>query len=123
MPLNTAEHLAATRMFINERPVNVVFERIAKVSDGQGGWVKTPLATLPPQTVRKVATSRLADLSSRTTEDGAVVVPSAYLIGMPDLDVQRYDKVAIDGVPHEVVYVTRLPEWRVQAEVVEISGG
>lgn len=123
MALNTAEHLAATQMFINERPVSVVFERVSKVPDGQGGWTKTPLASLAPQVVRKVATSRLADLSARTTEDGAVVVPSAYLIGMPDTDVQRYDKCDINGVPHEVVYVARLPEWRVQAEVVEISGG
>lgn len=122
MALNTAEHLAATKMFIDERPIDVVFQRVSKVSDGQGGWTKTPLATLPPQTMRKVATSRLADLSTRVTENGATVVPSAYLICMPDTDVQRYDKCVIDGVPHEVVYVTRLPEWRVQAEVVETSG-
>ena len=122
MPLNTAEHLAATQMFIDERPIDVVFQRVSKVSDGQGGWTKSPSAPLPPQAMRKVATARLADLSARTTEDGAVVVPSAYLIGMPDVDVQRYDKCELYGVMHEVVYVTRLPEWRVQAEVVEISG-
>lgn len=122
MALNTAEHLAATKMFIDQRPIDVVFERVSKVSDGEGGWTKTPLATLPPQQCRKVATSRLADLSARTTENGSVVVPSAYLICMPDVDVQRYDKCELYGVPHEVVYVSRLPEWRVQAEVVEISG-
>lgn len=122
MALNTAEHLAATQMFIDERPINVVFARVSKVSDGQGGWIKTPLASLPAQRVRKVATSRLADLSARVTEDGATIVPSAYLIGMPSMDVQRYDKCVIDGVPHEVVYISRLPEWRTQAEVVETSG-
>ncbi len=122
MALNTAEHLAATQLFINERPIDVVFERVSKVSDGQGGWIKTPLSTLPAQTVRKVATSRLADISTRVSEDGAVVVPSAYLICMPDVDVQRYDKCVIDGIPHEVVFINRLPEWRVQAEVVESSG-
>lgn len=122
MALNTAEHLAATQMFIDQRPIDVVFERVSKTSDGQGGWTKTPLATLSPQTMRKVATSRLADVATRTTEDGSVIVPSAYLICMPDVDVQRYDKCVLYGIKHEVVYVTRLPEWRVQAEVVEIGG-
>jgi hypothetical protein len=122
MALNTAEHLAATQMFINERPVNVVFTRVSKASDGQGGWVKTGPTPLAAQQVRKVATSRLADVSTRVTENGAVVVPTAYLIGMPTLNVQRYDKCVIDGVPHEVVFVGRLPEWRIQAEVVETSG-
>jgi len=119
MALDSAEHVALTQMFIDQRPIDVVLQRSAKVSDGQGGWTKTPLTTLPPQRVRKVATARLADLTARTTEDGAVVVPTAYLVCMPDVDIQRYDTFELAGILHEVLYVTRLPEWRVQAEVVE----
>lgn len=119
MALNTADHLAATQMFIDERPVDVAIERITKIVDGQGGWTKSPPTTLPPQRVRKVAQGRVSDTKQRMASDGALVIPTAVLIGMPDLDVQRYDKFSLYGVLHEVVWVTRLPEWRTSAEVVE----
>ena len=122
MALDTPEHLAATRMFIDQRPENIVLSRVTQVLDGQGGWTKSSPTTLPPQTMRKVATARLADLTARTTEDGATVVPTAYLIAMPDADIQRYDIFELDGVMHEVLYIGRLPEWRIQAEVVERRG-
>ena len=119
MALNTAEHLAATQMFINERPVMISFVRTVKTSDGQGGWTKTTPTTLSPQRVRKVAQGRVSDTTQRVSSDGAVVIPTSVLIGMPDLDVQRYDTFLYNGVPHEVLWVTRLPEWRTSAEVVE----
>lgn len=119
MALNTAEHLAATQMFIDERPIELALVRSTKVSDGEGGWTKTSPTTLSPQRVRKVAQGRIADTTQRMTSDGALVIPTAVLIAMPDFDVQRYDTFTLDGIPHEVLWVTRLPEWRVQAEVVE----
>jgi len=119
MALNTAEHLAATQMFIDERPVMITFTRSSKTADGQGGWTKTGPTPLSPQQCRKVAQGRIADTTQRMTSDGALVIPTSVLIAMPDFDVQRYDTFLYDGLPHEVLWVTRLPEWRVQAEVVE----
>lgn len=122
MALNTAEHLAATQMFINERPISIVVKRVTRTSDGQGGFTKSTPTNLSAQTVRKVARARMADVDTRVTEDGSVVVPTAVLIGMPSLNIQRYDVCDIGGVPHEVVFVSRLPEWRTHAEVVERNG-
>ena len=119
MALNTAEHLAATQMFIDERPIMLAFLRTVKTSDGQGGWTKTNPTPVSPQRVRKVAQGRVSDLTQRVGIDGALVVPTAVLIGMPDLDVQRYDTFIFEGINHEVLWVTRLPEWRTSAEVVE----
>jgi hypothetical protein len=119
MALDTAEHLAATQMFIDERPVSIVLQRSARVTDSQGGWTKGAPAPRTAQVMRKVASGRVMDMQERVTEDGSVVVPTASLIGMPDVDIERYDTFVLDGVKHEVVWVSRLPEWRMQAEIVE----
>lgn len=76
---------------------------------------------MAPQTMRKVGSSLRSNAESRTTEDGRVVTISANMIGLPSVDIAIGDKFTLDGVEHEVVGISRLPEWRVQAEVTELG--
>jgi len=119
--LATPFHLRQTQAFIACRPVEIRIERFKKVADGRGGFTlePDPASPLDSQTVRKVGSARIGATVERVTSDGRTVVPSATLIAMPDADIKRYDKFVLDGVPHEVVDVAILPEWRLSAEVFE----
>jgi len=121
MALDTRIHLLQTQKFVSERPVDIVVQRRRRQSDGKGGFKWVTGSSLPPQTVRKVGIGRLSATTERTTADGKVVVPNATIIALPQIDLQRYDKFEIDGIMHEVVAVSRLPEWRVSADVYEES--
>lgn len=109
-----------TRQFIDENPIEVVFTRRTKTPTASGGYTWTNPQQIQPQRVRKVIPDRQAATQGirRVTEDGTVIVPSALLIGMIDLDVQRFDLATIDGKIHEVVFVTRRPIF--QRTVVEV---
>lgn len=115
----SAIHLKQTEAFIAENPEAIVLTRRAKVVQQSGGWRYDAGVALLAQNFRKVAVGRVKDTVERVTEDGRTVIPSAVLIGLPERDIQRGDLFTLDGVPHEVVFVNRRPEWRVSAEVVE----
>lgn len=119
MALDTRIHLLQTQKFVSERPVDIVVQRRRRQSDGKGGFKLVPGGSLPSQTVRKVGIGRVGALHDVTTADGKIVTPTATIIALPQVDLQRYDKFEIDGVVHEVVAVSRLPEWRVSADVYE----
>lgn len=119
MSLNNRYHLRLTEAFINERPVDVILMRPVVVEDFSGGYVSSGSSPLPSQTVRKVASPFVRDAAARVITDGDQNRPSFTLIGMPDVDILKDDTFEIDGVWHRVTSVSRIPEWRVAADVVE----
>jgi hypothetical protein len=112
-------HLTQTRTFVEQNPVDIIVQRTPKVSDGKGGHRNGTPVDLPVQTVRKVGSSRITADKTFTTSDGLLVVPSATLIGLPDLDFQNGDQFTIGTTKFEIVGVDRDPPWRVQCAVVE----
>lgn len=118
-----AIHVKQTVAFINEAPMDIIIHRRHKEEVPSGGfkWVNDP--DLAPQTVRKlgryVSSANVGGSGSRTTTDGQVVVPNAIIIGLPDFDVQIGDTFDIDGISHEVMWVSDLPPWRRAVEVYE----
>lgn len=122
MSMASALHIRQTQAFIDENPMDIVVHRRHKVDTPSGGWTWEADADLASQTVRKVGkfvSSASSDGIARTTSDGKVVVPSSVVIGLPDWDVQIGDTFDIDGVEHEVVWISTLPVWRKAAEVYE----
>lgn len=114
-----ALHEKQTKAFIEQNSDLIVIRRRPRISDGAGGHTWGAEAALPAQTARKVGQGRVGALTERTTEDGAVVVPTAVLVCMPGADIQRFDHFTLGDTDHEVVWVNTLPEWRITAEVVE----
>lgn len=119
MALDSALHLKQTEAFINERPIEVIMRRRAKVATTAGGHARGPEVPLPPVTVRKVAQGRIGALTERTTEDGRTVVPTAVVIAMPTADIKRGDHFTFNDIDHEILFVNDTPEWRLSAEVLE----
>jgi hypothetical protein len=117
--LDSDLHLRQTATFIAENPVDIVVRRTSKIPDGRGGNQKDTTRSLPPQTVRRVGSTRISGTKQVMTVDGRLVIPTYALIGLPDVDIQRGDKFDIEGLPYEVVSISLTPPWRVQADVVE----
>lgn len=119
--LGSPPHLRQTQAFIEVRPIEIIIERTKRVPDGRGGFTLEPApgSPLPPQRVRKVGSARIGATVERVTSDGKTVIPSSTLIAFPNADIQRYDKFVLEGITHEVVDVSILPEWRLSAEVYE----
>jgi hypothetical protein len=119
-PLQSRFHRNMTSWFIRQRPSEVTIERRNHVADGSGGFIRSPVITLAPQTMRKVASARLSAVTNRTSADGDVVVPTAAMIAMDDADIKRDDRFYLEGRWHRVVsHPLRIPGWRTQADVVE----
>lgn len=118
MTLDTSLHLHQTQAFIDERPIEVVITRKEKVTTAAGGYRWANPEALPPQVMRLVEMLRIQGRESRMDSDGKLVVPTHIAVMMPDSDIQIHDSFpAYDGT-WEVVWVSKLPEWRWQAEVV-----
>lgn len=111
-------HRKQTAAYINQNAIEVVLRRGKWEADGKGGTLKAPPLPLPSQVCRMVAIGLVRAVTERTTADGRVVVPSYVLVGMPEFDVEVGDIFTYDDRDYEVVNVSRLPEWRTQAEVV-----
>jgi len=118
MSLATAEHLAATQMFIDANPNSFVLTRTARTSDGAGGFLPGTATVKTPQTMRLVGLGQLSASAERVSADGRIVRATFALVGMPNADVQVGDTFPFEGKTHEVLFVSKHPEWRVRAEVL-----
>lgn len=118
MTLATDLHLRATERFINVRPIDVVVTRSVRTDTAAGGKVRVPQAPLAAQTVRITELLRAQAKEARTNEDGDTVIPTHLAVAMPDADFQRKDTFTAYGERWEVVYVSRLPEWRISLELI-----
>lgn len=120
--MGSAIHLKQTDAFVAQRPVEIVLHRETKVPDGAGGWKTNANTAIAAQTFRLVPIGRVGALSTRTTPDGRIVTPTMSLVGTPPKDVEELDTFSIGEDNYEVVFVSRLPEWRVTAEVIQHRG-
>ncbi len=94
-----------TDQFIQENPVQVIVKRRPKVVTSAGGFRRGDPVPLAPQTFRKVEINLRTALSARTTEDGAVVVPSFMLVTPWNADIKNHDRMVIDDKDCEIVTV------------------
>lgn len=117
MAQNTAEHIAATQMFIDANPDSITLNRPTRGSDGAGGTVTTKTTTVSAQTMRLVALNQRSASETRITVDGEMVVPTYALVTLPSADVRVGDQFTLDGKLYEVVFVQDRPGWRRRAEV------
>lgn len=117
MSLATADHIAATQMFVDANPNSFVLSRTARVSDGAGGYVSGTTTVLDAQTMRLVGLSQLSASAERVSADGRIVRATFALIALPSADVAEGDVFTFEGKVHEVLFVSTHPEWRKRAEV------
>lgn len=110
-----------TEKFISYRPVSAVVKRPALTDDGAGGIRKGAHTALPPQRIRRVPTA--LNIQVDTSEMGRVERFDLYLVGMPDFDVQKGDVVEVGDNTYDVRFVSRIPEHRIAAGVVEVRDG
>jgi len=117
--LTLPQHLAQTAAFIAENPATITLTRETKGSDGQGGTATTGTTAIAAQTMRKVGSSRLRDVSDITTPDGRRVIPTAMLIGMPDANIQLWDTFTLGGEDWLVIGKNLDPPWRVECAITQ----
>lgn len=117
MSLATADHIAATQMFIDANANQFVLTRPTKVSDGAGGWQRSGQTVLDAQTMRLVGSSLQSAEASVVTADGQTVVPQFALVALPSADMAVGDTFTFEGATHEIVFVSTHPEWRKRAGV------
>ena len=112
-------HLKQTDAFVAENPSEINLIRRERQPDGKGGFIKLPPLALPPQTMRLVAQGNIGSVTTITTPDGRLVIPTFKLIGTPPIDIAELDTFILDDQPYEVVRISLLPAWCVQADVIE----
>lgn len=117
MTLTDPLHLRTTQRFIDQHPTTIVVTRTTSIPDGSGGRKKDNHRTMDPVVVRKVGSQFIAGSSNQVTPIGDVLIPTATLIAMPDVDLQKGDVFRIDGEPWKVEKTDRDPPWRLQAHV------
>lgn len=105
---------AQTQQWIDQNPSDVVLTRNTKVDNGAGGYTISG-TDLSSQRVRLVLQSGQGGIFRRNG-DGVMVKPTYKMSFTPLGDVQRGDTLTLDGVLHEVVWVTEFSYQRV-AEV------
>ena len=120
-------HLRLTRRFIEENPSVATVKRRTRSDDGEGGYALSDVDgegthTLDLNAVRLVQRRNLGDQSVRITPDGRSVVPTYIVVAMPDESIKEEDVILLGGQRYEVVFVSRSPQWRLSAEVVEFRG-
>lgn len=120
MSLASSAHLKLTERFIAERPIDITVMRRTEVATPAGGTRREAPVPLPAQTVRMVEPLRTQSRTERLDENGRVVVPTRVVIGMPDMDIERFDTFTAYGSEWKVVHISELPEWR---KSVEVTGG
>lgn len=104
-----------TDAFIKVSPVDLVFRRKTKVSDGKGGTKSAAETDVDAQTVRVVGVS---NGRPPITIDGRQLTINKNVVGMPGLDIELGDLFEYEDRLFEVVTVERDPSWRVVAGAV-----
>jgi hypothetical protein len=112
--LTAPGHIAMTRNFIDQNPVEVELVRSRKVATGTGGYTKgSELLAERKLRARLVA----AIPRSTVTDKGDTVVIVGSLICLPDANIEKGDQFLCDNKMYEVDHVNTSPPWRVEAEV------
>lgn len=122
-PVELAMHVANTKAFIEEDAVDVILERPGRVSNGAGGFRETPPFHLPSQRVRVITLTAgsVGGVERLTLSSNRLVVPDYVVLGIPELNVQRGDRLSLWGKTFEVVFVNDRPLYERKAEVAVIG--
>lgn len=105
-------------------PVEILFNRRTKISDGAGGYKWSPYAPLPvgPQEVTLIPFKRrLADMTINT-EMGHVVNYPWTIVAVPEVDIERGDRFIHNGDEFEVKFLDLKEYVRKMAAVDYYSG-
>lgn len=114
----TAQDLATTQSFIDYRPSAVALKRRPKTATPDGGWKFGAEAAAGNVTLRVVELLRAQATTERMSSSGKLVLPTHIAVMMPAVDMRRYDYFDWDGLTWEVLWVSKLPDWRKQAELI-----
>lgn len=115
----TAQDLATTQRFIDYRPSDITIRRSAVTATAAGGKKREAPADVGVATVRVVEMGQIGNRVQRLTAGGDLAVPSHLVTCMPDIDAERHDEFDWDGSTWEVLWVSHLPDWRTQLEVIK----
>ncbi len=99
-----AQRTAAAQTF----PESCIVQRLAEVSDGQGGFTQawTAVGTVDARMVAKSGNTRAVG--------GKDSVVGAYTLTVPvGTDIQETDRVVIGAVPYRVLFVDDLKAWQI----------
>lgn len=110
-----------TEAFILADAEQVVFSRRTKLVDGSGGFTFTTAPLANAQTVRLIPASD--KVTEVITQDGQRARPQYTLIGMPTLDIKKYDLFTWRGSTWEVVEVHMKPDYEKKGDVILYVGG
>jgi len=113
-----AADLAQTEAFIAYNPVDITLKRRAVEETSRGGRKRGAARSLATYTVRVVEMLRIESRAKRLSSSGDLLVPSHIVTFMPDADVRVHDTFRWDGQTWEVLDLSTLPAWRINAEVI-----
>jgi hypothetical protein len=120
MAVSQVERLMARRQIeamILADPVEIAFERKAKIPAPGGGWRWGPPTPLEPQQVTLIPFKRRMTEFLIGTEIGSVPNLPYVLVGRWNLDIERYDTFVWKGDKFEVQTIDLKEEIRVAAQV------
>lgn len=111
---------AMTRALIQANPLTVSFQRPVVEATAAGGQRKAGFNTLDPQTVTVIPLSGLVwNRSDTTADEGRLPDVTEQIVGMPELDVHKDDRLPWNLDDQEgyllVVHVERGRRWRTSA--------
>lgn len=112
-----AVQLRITRQFIDADATEIeITPRIARESDGAGGWRNIPGSPLAPISVRLVPQSDAVPESA--SPEGTRPLPEMVLVAMPGVDIQRYDTFEWSDKVWKITHVHDKPPYAFKADVV-----
>lgn len=114
----TALDLAQTQGFIAYRPSTVMIKRGERTKTDAGGYKLGEPEEVGEIELRVVEMLRIQGREQRLSAGGELITPTHMAIMMPDQDVLRHDIFDWDDMTWEVLWISKLPDWRWQLELV-----
>lgn len=121
MTLHPAELKAQMRLsaaFIEADVRTVILQRRTRTDDGAGGTLVGEPVPVFPQQMRLIPQEDGA--TARTTAEGETATPEFMLMGMPDVDMARFDEFVLDGTRYQIVYIDDR-KYEVKGEVIRLG--
>ena len=105
--------------FISVDPVNISLVRTPQVfNPSTGSWTKGSPVTLNPQQFRLVPFKRRLSDTTQNTQDGALNVADYTIVGRYNVDVEKGDEFAHNGLNYRVIDLEPKSDDRSQTDRV-----
>ncbi len=108
-----------TRAFILADPRIIILQRRTRALDAAGGIERGPLADVPAQVFRLLPQEDGA--TARVTAEGETATPEYMLLGMYDVDMQRWDVFEFDGRRYQILWISENRQYQVKGEVIHLG--